>query len=241
MIHETSLQGSSPVNSCRSPGRWAPGLGMGRRLSPPPPRAASGDPALASPSAGTWRGAAGRLQPLLPEGLLAAHSPRRQAHPALCLQVTPFPEAYREPLHAYKISEQDTDVRANVRAACPPSAPRPTCPVPCNEPGRLETLPGPRHRPIYPTARAVPWLHPISPVTAGLSPFPYFLFPAREQKLLGKLCEQNKVLREQERLVQQLRAEKVRGAHSWGQLGGHICGLGHGFHGPSGLHALTAH
>ncbi|NWI64660.1 PKHA6 protein, partial [Todus mexicanus] len=50
--------------------------------------------------------------------------------------VTPFPEAYREPLHPYKISEQDTD------------------------------------------------------------------------KLLGKLCEQNKVLREQERLVQQLRAEK---------------------------------
>lgn len=33
----------------------------------------------------------------------------------------------------------------------------------------------------------------------------------RGQKLLGKLCEQNKVLREQERLVQQLRAEKVRG------------------------------
>ncbi|XP_040391892.1 pleckstrin homology domain-containing family A member 6 isoform X6 [Cygnus olor] len=51
-------------------------------------------------------------------------------------QVTPFPEAYRETLHAYKINEQDTD------------------------------------------------------------------------KLLGKLCEQNKVLREQERLVQQLRAEK---------------------------------
>ncbi|XP_051494815.1 pleckstrin homology domain-containing family A member 6 isoform X5 [Apus apus] len=51
-------------------------------------------------------------------------------------QVTPFPEPYREPLHTYKISEQDTD------------------------------------------------------------------------KLLGKLCEQNKVLREQERLVQQLRAEK---------------------------------
>ncbi|KAM9595616.1 pleckstrin homology domain-containing family A member 6 [Morphnus guianensis] len=51
-------------------------------------------------------------------------------------KVTPFPEAYRETLHAYKISEQDTD------------------------------------------------------------------------KLLGKLCEQNKVLREQERLVQQLRAEK---------------------------------
>ncbi|XP_061218904.1 pleckstrin homology domain-containing family A member 6 isoform X5 [Neopsephotus bourkii] len=51
-------------------------------------------------------------------------------------QVTPFPEAYRETVHTYKISEQDTD------------------------------------------------------------------------KLLGKLCEQNKVLREQERLVQQLRAEK---------------------------------
>ncbi|XP_059687258.1 pleckstrin homology domain-containing family A member 6 [Gavia stellata] len=51
-------------------------------------------------------------------------------------KVTPFPEAYRETLHAYKISAQDTD------------------------------------------------------------------------KLLGKLCEQNKVLREQERLVQQLRAEK---------------------------------
>ncbi|XP_068773979.1 pleckstrin homology domain-containing family A member 6 isoform X2 [Struthio camelus] len=59
-------------------------------------------------------------------------SPRAQ----LYMQVTPFPEAYRETLHAYKISEQDTD------------------------------------------------------------------------KLLGKLCEQNKVLREQERLVQQLRAEK---------------------------------
>ncbi|XP_059573390.1 pleckstrin homology domain-containing family A member 6 isoform X3 [Alligator mississippiensis] len=50
--------------------------------------------------------------------------------------VSPFPDAYRETLHAYKISEQDTD------------------------------------------------------------------------KLLGKLCEQNKVVREQERLVQQLRAEK---------------------------------
>uniref|UniRef100_G1KGX5 Pleckstrin homology domain containing A6 n=1 Tax=Anolis carolinensis TaxID=28377 RepID=G1KGX5_ANOCA len=50
--------------------------------------------------------------------------------------VSHFPEAYREALHTYKISEQDTD------------------------------------------------------------------------KLLGKLCEQNKVMREQERLVQQLRAEK---------------------------------
>lgn len=36
------------------------------------------------------------------------------------------------------------------------------------------------------------------------------LFLLWGQKLLGKLCEQNKVLREQERLVQQLRAEKVR-------------------------------
>ncbi|XP_034978662.2 pleckstrin homology domain-containing family A member 6 isoform X17 [Zootoca vivipara] len=51
-------------------------------------------------------------------------------------KVSHFPEAYRESLHTYKISEQDTD------------------------------------------------------------------------KLLGKLCEQNKVMREQERLVQQLRAEK---------------------------------
>eukprot|EP00075_Anas_platyrhynchos_P011655 XP_027300908.1 pleckstrin homology domain-containing family A member 6 isoform X11 [Anas platyrhynchos] len=64
--------------------------------------------------------------------MVETSSPRAQ----LYMQVTPFPEAYREPLHAYKISEQDTD------------------------------------------------------------------------KLLGKLCEQNKVLREQERLVQQLRAEK---------------------------------
>ncbi|KAM9147010.1 pleckstrin homology domain-containing family A member 6 isoform 4-T4 [Pangshura tecta] len=59
-------------------------------------------------------------------------SPRAQ----LYMQVSPFPEAYRETLHSYKISEQDTD------------------------------------------------------------------------KLLGKLCEQNKVVREQDRLVQQLRAEK---------------------------------
>jgi hypothetical protein len=37
--------------------------------------------------------------------------------------------------------------------------------------------------------------------------------PLGLQKLLGKLCEQNKVVREQDRLVQQLRAEKVR---AWG-------------------------
>lgn len=126
-----------------------------------------------------------RLSLLLPqgpgEGLLAGSSlsfprgswqrigSRSQAHPALCLQVTPFPEAYRETLHAYKISEQDTDVRANVRAACPPSAPDPTCPVPCNEPGRLETLPGTTRCPIYPTPRAVPWLHPVSPGGLGSS------------------------------------------------------------------------
>ncbi|XP_027602774.1 pleckstrin homology domain-containing family A member 6 isoform X7 [Pipra filicauda] len=64
--------------------------------------------------------------------MVETSSPRAQ----LYMQVTPFPEAYRDTLHPYKISEQDTD------------------------------------------------------------------------KLLGKLCEQNKVLREQERLVQQLRAEK---------------------------------
>ncbi|XP_064895036.1 pleckstrin homology domain-containing family A member 6 isoform X11 [Columba livia] len=64
--------------------------------------------------------------------MVETSSPRAQ----LYMQVTPFPETYRETLHTYKISEQDTD------------------------------------------------------------------------KLLGKLCEQNKVLREQERLVQQLRAEK---------------------------------
>lgn len=147
------------------------GAGNGDEAEPSPTPCCLWGPGPRFSFSGTWRGAAGRLQPLLPEGLLAAHGPRRQAHPALCLQVTPFPEAYREPLHAYKISEQDTDVRANVRAACPPSAPHPTCPVPCNEPGRLETPPAPRHRPIYPTPRAVPWLHPISPITAGLSPF----------------------------------------------------------------------
>ncbi|XP_057256735.1 pleckstrin homology domain-containing family A member 6 isoform X9 [Pezoporus wallicus] len=64
--------------------------------------------------------------------MVETSSPRAQ----LYMQVTPLPEAYRETVHTYKISEQDTD------------------------------------------------------------------------KLLGKLCEQNKVLREQERLVQQLRAEK---------------------------------
>ncbi|NXI42427.1 PKHA6 protein, partial [Galbula dea] len=70
----------------------------------------------------------------VPAGMYPYHYP---ASPTVHdKMVTPFPEAYRETLHSYKISEQDTD------------------------------------------------------------------------KLLGKLCEQNKVLREQERLVQQLRAEK---------------------------------
>ncbi|NXP15724.1 PKHA6 protein, partial [Thinocorus orbignyianus] len=70
----------------------------------------------------------------VPAGMYPYHYP---ASPTVHdKMVTPFPEAYRETLHTYKINEQDTD------------------------------------------------------------------------KLLGKLCEQNKVLREQERLVQQLRAEK---------------------------------
>ncbi|XP_033925872.1 pleckstrin homology domain-containing family A member 6 isoform X3 [Melopsittacus undulatus] len=70
----------------------------------------------------------------VPVGMYPYHYP---ASPTIHdKMVTPFPEAYRETVHTYKISEQDTD------------------------------------------------------------------------KLLGKLCEQNKVLREQERLVQQLRAEK---------------------------------
>ncbi|XP_027550908.1 pleckstrin homology domain-containing family A member 6 isoform X7 [Neopelma chrysocephalum] len=70
----------------------------------------------------------------VPAGVYPYHFP---ASPTIHdKMVTPFPEAFRDTLHPYKISEQDTD------------------------------------------------------------------------KLLGKLCEQNKVLREQERLVQQLRAEK---------------------------------
>nr|XP_030147944.3 pleckstrin homology domain-containing family A member 6 isoform X10 [Taeniopygia guttata] len=70
----------------------------------------------------------------VPAGVYPYHFP---ASPSIHdKMVTPFPEPYRDTLHPYKISEQDTD------------------------------------------------------------------------KLLGKLCEQNKVLREQERLVQQLRAEK---------------------------------
>ncbi|XP_019505218.1 PREDICTED: pleckstrin homology domain-containing family A member 6 isoform X11 [Hipposideros armiger] len=48
------------------------------------------------------------------------------------------------------------------------------------------------------------------PVPAGLFPYNYPPPPTvhDKMKLLGKLCEQNKVVREQDRLVQQLRAEK---------------------------------
>ncbi|XP_029394817.1 pleckstrin homology domain-containing family A member 6 isoform X6 [Mus pahari] len=48
------------------------------------------------------------------------------------------------------------------------------------------------------------------PVPAGLFPYNYPSSPTvhDKMKLLSKLCEQNKVVREQERLVQQLRAEK---------------------------------
>nr|XP_048682258.1 pleckstrin homology domain-containing family A member 6 isoform X3 [Caretta caretta] len=48
------------------------------------------------------------------------------------------------------------------------------------------------------------------PVPAGMYPYNYPASPTvhDKMKLLGKLCEQNKVVREQDRLVQQLRAEK---------------------------------
>lgn len=36
---------------------------------------------------------------------------------------------------------------------------------------------------------------------------------------MGKLCEQNKMVREQDRLVQQLRAEKVRSGWLVGRVG----------------------
>uniref|UniRef100_A0A8C2Y9Z7 Pleckstrin homology domain containing A6 n=1 Tax=Coturnix japonica TaxID=93934 RepID=A0A8C2Y9Z7_COTJA len=63
----------------------------------------------------------------------------------------------------------------------------------------------PYHYPASPTVhdKMVPSHTPF----LGFRSFP-FSFSCLEQKLLGKLCEQNKVLREQERLVQQLRAEK---------------------------------
>ncbi|NXW86677.1 PKHA6 protein, partial [Alopecoenas beccarii] len=64
-----------------------------------------------------------------------------------------------------------------------------------------------------------PYHYPASPTVHDkmVTPFPetyretlraYKISEQDTDKLLGKLCEQNKVLREQERLVQQLRAEK---------------------------------
>ncbi|KAL7985312.1 hypothetical protein Chor_003882 [Crotalus horridus] len=92
--------------------------------------------------------------------MVESSSPRAQ----LYLQVSHFPDSYRETLHTYKINEQHTDVRT----------PLPHC-----------------HLPTQSIS------HPVTTV-----------YPAFPEKLLGKLCEQNKVIREQERLVQQLRAEK---------------------------------
>lgn len=62
------------------------------------------------------------------------------------------------------------------------------------------------------------WLSP-SGILILLILSPVSLSSPLAQKLLGKLCEQNKVLREQERLVQQLRAEKVRDGTSGGHTG----------------------
>lgn len=57
---------------------------------------------------------------------------------------------------------------------------------------------------------------PNSQVPVNPHPSSSSFSPLCPQKLLGKLCEQNKVVREQERLVQQLRAEKV--SSGWGVL-----------------------
>ncbi|XP_049552466.1 pleckstrin homology domain-containing family A member 6 isoform X12 [Orcinus orca] len=85
---------------------------------------------------------------------------------------------------------------------------------------RFERLP-PRSEDIYADPAAYVMRRSISspkydylgdrrPVPAGLFPYNYPPSPTvhDKMKLLGKLCEQNKVVREQERLVQQLRAEK---------------------------------
>nr|XP_045015042.1 pleckstrin homology domain-containing family A member 6 isoform X4 [Jaculus jaculus] len=85
---------------------------------------------------------------------------------------------------------------------------------------RFERLP-PRTDDIYadPTAYVMrrsisspkhDYLGDRRPVPAGLFPYNYPPSPMvhDKMKLLGKLCEQNKVVREQDRLVQQLRAEK---------------------------------
>lgn len=89
----------------------------------------------------------------------------------LCLQVTtPFPEAYRETLHAYKISEQDTDVRANVRAACSQSVPC-YCPhphVPCFLQAETHTLSHPTNATFYALAASYLSWREISPLLALL-------------------------------------------------------------------------
>ncbi|XP_045838789.1 pleckstrin homology domain-containing family A member 6 isoform X10 [Meles meles] len=85
---------------------------------------------------------------------------------------------------------------------------------------RFERLP-PRSEDIYADPAAYVMRRSISspkydylgdrrPVPAGLFPYNYPSSPTvhDKMKLLGKLCEQNKVVREQDRLVQQLRAEK---------------------------------
>lgn len=98
--------------------------------------------------------------------------------------------------------------------ACPisPSAP---ChlEVPAVTAGGWKPSPGPSIPSIPPRVLVSP-----SGILILLILSPLSLSPLA-QKLLGKLCEQNKVLREQERLVQQLRAEKVRGATSGGRAG----------------------
>ncbi|NXR26776.1 PKHA6 protein, partial [Cinclus mexicanus] len=129
--HSWSPWATSGGGTLRPEGSWT-GHRCHGRVSPLTSSIASGA-RLLSPSPGSqgWERGVGSCLPF-------PARPRGDATltPRSALQVTPFPEPYRDTLHSYKISEQDTD------------------------------------------------------------------------KLLGKLCEQNKVLREQERLVQQLRAEK---------------------------------
>ncbi|NXB86056.1 PKHA6 protein, partial [Vidua chalybeata] len=129
----------SPSQGSYGPARvYSPVRSPSARFERLPPR---GDEIYADPAAFVMRRSIsspkydylGDRRPV-PAGVYPYHFP---ASPTIHdKMVTPFPEPYRDTLHPYKISEQDTD------------------------------------------------------------------------KLLGKLCEQNKVLREQERLVQQLRAEK---------------------------------
>lgn len=76
-------------------------------------------PALpAAPAASQWMPPETQLLVLsLPTGM--GKQGWELPHRTLFLQVTPFPEAYRETVHTYKISEQDTDVRANIHPAQP--------------------------------------------------------------------------------------------------------------------------